>query len=390
MRIKNFIGRPTTRAMAMVAGVGLISAAGVPALAQTAGFDSGDPAVTVDLSVLNGGSSGPGTASAPSSGAFTGRLRMPGAEMPVSRLYVKPRNEATTAPSRTERLAATSGKGPVMPPVKAPASALRVPAVVHPTAPQATAPAQPRRPAQAAPAPAAPTKAQDIASAPPPAAVEKPQSLTAAPKPPAVEKPQVAVAAPKPPVSPVAPPPPAIEKPQAAAPAPKPQAAPAAPPPPVVEKPQAPAPQTPAVAVPAPPPPPAADAGRVAAATPTPSAVEQAALPKAGKATPGGDALKVVFETEEAKLSEQARGELKTMVQGILDKSDLRVQLLAYAGGEALSSSKARRLSLSRALAVRSYLIENGLRSTRIDVRALGDKTTEEPLNRVDVNIVER
>ncbi len=71
------------------------------------------------------------------------------------------------------------------------------------------------------------------------------------------------------------------------------------------------------------------------------------------------------------------------MVQGILDKADLRVQLLAYAGGEALSSSKARRLSLSRALAVRSYLIENGLRSTRIDVRALGDKTTEEPVNRV-------
>lgn len=383
MKIRNLIGRPTARAMAVIAGVSLISAS--PALAQTAGFDTGDPAITVDLSVLQGGSSASGTMAAPSTGAFTGRLRMPGSEAPVSRLHVKPRSEAAAAPLRSsERLAATSAKGPAMPPVKAPESALRVPPVVRPTAPQAAAPAQPR-PAPAVPAP---TKPETLAAAPPPPAVEKPQNLTAAPKPPAVEKPQVAVAAPRPPATPSAPPPPAIEKPQAAA--PKPQATPAAPPPPAVEKPQAPAPQTPVVAVPAPPPPPAANAGQVAAATPAPHAVEQAALPKTGKATPGGDALKVIFDSEEAKLSEQSRGELKTMVQGILDKADLRVQLLAYAGGEALSSSKARRLSLSRALAVRSYLIENGLRSTRIDVRALGDKTTEEPVNRVDVNIVER
>ncbi|MBE0531514.1 MAG: OmpA family protein [Rhodospirillales bacterium] len=383
MKKKNFIGRPTARAMALAAGVGLLAAASGPALAQTAGFDSGDPAVTVDLSVLEGGgSSGPGAAtSMPSAGGFSGRLRMPGIEAPVSRLYVKPRSEAAAPRSpASERLAATSARGPAMPPVKAPESALRVPAVVQPPAPQAAAPAQPR-PAPAAPAP---TKPQELASAPPPA-VEKPQSLTAVPKP------QVAVAAPRPPASSAVPPPPAIERPQAAVAPPKPQAAPdSLPPPAAVEKPQTPAPQTPAAAVPTPPPPPAADSERVAAATPAPSAVEQAALPKTGKATPGGDALKVLFETEEAKLSEQARGELKTIVQEILDKADLRVQLLAYAGGEALSSSKARRLSLSRALAVRSYLIENGLRSTRIDVRALGDKTAEEPVNRVDVNIVER
>ena len=63
---------------------------------------------------------------------------------------------------------------------------------------------------------------------------------------------------------------------------------------------------------------------------------------------------------------------------------------MAYAGGGDLSSSKARRLSLSRALSVRTFLIENGIRSTRIDVRALGDKTTEDPVNRVDVVVTER
>jgi outer membrane protein OmpA-like peptidoglycan-associated protein len=47
-------------------------------------------------------------------------------------------------------------------------------------------------------------------------------------------------------------------------------------------------------------------------------------------------------------------------------------------------------MSLSRALAIRSFLIENGVRSTRIDVRALGNKTTEEPFNRVDLKVTER
>ncbi len=78
------------------------------------------------------------------------------------------------------------------------------------------------------------------------------------------------------------------------------------------------------------------------------------------------------------------------MVARIRDDPSLRLQLLAYAGGESLSPSKARRLSLSRALSARTFLIENGLRSTRIDVRALGDTATDEPVNRVDINVIER
>ena len=68
----------------------------------------------------------------------------------------------------------------------------------------------------------------------------------------------------------------------------------------------------------------------------------------------------------------------------------LRVQLMAYAGGAGLSASKARRLSLSRALTVRSFLIDNGVKSSRIDVRALGDKIPDGPSNRVDLNIIGR
>ena len=63
---------------------------------------------------------------------------------------------------------------------------------------------------------------------------------------------------------------------------------------------------------------------------------------------------------------------------------------MAFAAVDGMSISKARRKSLSRALSVRSFLMKNGIRSTRIDVRALGNKTKEMPLNRVDINIAKR
>ena len=68
----------------------------------------------------------------------------------------------------------------------------------------------------------------------------------------------------------------------------------------------------------------------------------------------------------------------------------LRLQLLAYASGASRSASRARRLSLSRALAARSYLIKEGVRSTRIDVRALGNKTQGGPPDRIDLIVTKR
>ena len=48
------------------------------------------------------------------------------------------------------------------------------------------------------------------------------------------------------------------------------------------------------------------------------------------------------------------------------------MQLLAYGGQRGDKSSDARRLSLKRALIVRQLLIDNGVPSERIDVRAMG------------------
>lgn len=100
--------------------------------------------------------------------------------------------------------------------------------------------------------------------------------------------------------------------------------------------------------------------------------------------------MQIVFGDTDAKLPASAKAELAVLAEQMKAQQDFRLQLQAFAGDKSLSAGKARRLSLSRALTVRSFLIEKGIRSTRIDVRALGNKTTEEPVNRVDVNVVRR
>jgi outer membrane protein OmpA-like peptidoglycan-associated protein len=62
-----------------------------------------------------------------------------------------------------------------------------------------------------------------------------------------------------------------------------------------------------------------------------------------------------------------------------------RVQLLAFGGPPGEKSSNTRRLSLKRALVVRQILIDDGVPSERIDVRALGGTDDDGPPDRVDV-----
>jgi len=76
---------------------------------------------------------------------------------------------------------------------------------------------------------------------------------------------------------------------------------------------------------------------------------------------------------------------LDVIAASLKQRNSLRVQLLAYADGATGTLSQTRRLSLSRALAVRSHLMNKGIQSTRIDVRALGKKYKDGTPDRVDV-----
>lgn len=250
----------------------------------------------------------------------------------------------------------------------------------RPAAPQAAAPALTRptltppsaaRPAATAPKlhpPTAPATRTEAPSAPPrpkmpDAMAEKPAARTTvtAPPPPKPAAPAVTAEAKprtpdvKAPQPPRAPPPPAL--PAAAAPAKTPPAAPA-------------------------------KETQVAAATtgPAPSAPPPAASDQGA----GGEVVRVPFEANQSALPASATGGLDALIAKLRKDDTLRVQLLAYADGDEDNANKARRLSLSRALAVRAYLIDKQIQSTRMDVRALGNRTKEAPKDRVDVVLVSR
>lgn len=135
----------------------------------------------------------------------------------------------------------------------------------------------------------------------------------------------------------------------------------------------------------APTPPPAPPPAAVSAPPPPP---QVASLPPT-RATVGGDA-RIGFAADQTTLDDAGRKRLSELAAELQGKPEKRLQIKAYADGTAETASQARRLSLSRALAVRSFLIEQGIESTRMDVRALGSKFEEGPPDRVDAVMVDR
>jgi outer membrane protein OmpA-like peptidoglycan-associated protein len=154
-----------------------------------------------------------------------------------------------------------------------------------------------------------------------------------------------------------------------------------------------PAPPEPVVQPAAPPPAPAAAPLAEAESEPPPPPAESltsgpavepqtAALPPAAALA---EQIRVLFRDGSAELSDDAKHRLSAVATALQENTTVRIQLLAYAKASSEGASRARRLSLSRALAVRAYLIEQGVRSTRMDVRALGDKIGDGPADRVDI-----
>ncbi len=102
-----------------------------------------------------------------------------------------------------------------------------------------------------------------------------------------------------------------------------------------------------------------------------------------------GQILRLEFRKDSARILPQDHDKLRLVADAIIG-SDGHLLLQAYASGGPTTTSNARRLSLKRALSVRSVLIENGVRSTRINVRALGDTNEQNSTDRVDILYVDR
>jgi outer membrane protein OmpA-like peptidoglycan-associated protein len=225
----------------------------------------------------------------------------------------------------------------------------------------AQTPPDPKALDQLGPAPARPPAGTAATPAPPPAkaATRKPDATKPAPPKTVATRPATPTPGKTPPAKTGTPP-----ATSTAAAKPPPLVVPAAPPPmPILPPP---------IAVPtrAPPPP-----------TPVPLADD---APGRVIAEPSG--LRVTFGTDRADLSPASAGAIEDLVHRA-PGGDSSFTVTAFApGGD--DPSTPRRLSLSRALAVRSALMQAGVASVRIYVRALGAAAptiAEGPADRVDI-----
>jgi outer membrane protein OmpA-like peptidoglycan-associated protein len=100
-------------------------------------------------------------------------------------------------------------------------------------------------------------------------------------------------------------------------------------------------------------------------------------------------ATRIAFASDAVDLSAEARRALDGLVAHLGHGEAPRLELIAHAGaGEA---DHALRVSLSRALVVRSYLVEHGIHSSRLDARALGNRSDDGgPGDRVDIVMLAR
>ena len=97
------------------------------------------------------------------------------------------------------------------------------------------------------------------------------------------------------------------------------------------------------------------------------------------------DGLRVLFAADGTAIDAAAEADLLRLVSYLSHHQAQRVVLHAHAGDGAQGSSHARRLSLTRALAVRSFLVDQGVPANRIYLRPLGSQHEDGPPDRVDI-----
>ena len=125
---------------------------------------------------------------------------------------------------------------------------------------------------------------------------------------------------------------------------------------------------------------------------PSPEAQPPAPPPVSAKAAtaaaPTTTGLRLTFAPGESNLSPESSASIKQLTAAGPLGDLTTFNVMAYAPGKADDPSTARRISLSRAMAVRSALVADGVPSARIFVRALGEQFGDGPPDRVDLSVM--
>ena len=95
--------------------------------------------------------------------------------------------------------------------------------------------------------------------------------------------------------------------------------------------------------------------------------------------------ISFTFDADSAELTPSARAALRTLADDLRGSDEDRIQVLGFASSEDGSPDLARQLALSRALKVRTFLIDAGIPSARIQVRPPSALSGSGPANRVDI-----
>jgi outer membrane protein OmpA-like peptidoglycan-associated protein len=120
-----------------------------------------------------------------------------------------------------------------------------------------------------------------------------------------------------------------------------------------------------------------------AAAPPPPPPVSASAGTSAAP-TPAG--LRLTFDPGQSDLSPDSAASIKQFATSAASNETATFNVQAYAPGAKDDPSSARRLSLARAMAVRTALVADGVPSAHIFVRALGAQYGSGSPDRVDID----
>jgi outer membrane protein OmpA-like peptidoglycan-associated protein len=346
----------------------LLSLAAAPVTAQAR-----EPAVTVDLSVLDQLGPPPTVADVLRSGIAPPRTAPPprdASHRPAARKHPR----VAKAAAHPE---AAAQQHPVVPVAESPA----------PAPPGEAAAAQAKPEAPAAPAdkaaeaqPAAPAPPADAAAETRPAAAPSATANGALDVPPAAT-PQIAAAPAAPTAVHVAAVPTATDLPPA--PAAKP-----APPPTVQPRGFAPS-AVPSAPLPSQPKPSSQETATMGTAPSQPAPGPVAAVePARPLPVPLPGTLTVLFPGKTTDLSDDAKAMLDKLVPKLASDEHARMQIVGFAGGPGDDANESRRISLQRTIVVRTYLAERGVANGRMDLRAHGNKDGATPPDRVDIMMI--
>jgi outer membrane protein OmpA-like peptidoglycan-associated protein len=95
--------------------------------------------------------------------------------------------------------------------------------------------------------------------------------------------------------------------------------------------------------------------------------------------------IRIIFPTDFNDVPGEANAALDDLAAQMAADETMRIEIKCYASGTADTESKARRKSLQRCINIRQYLFKKDVRTTRMDVRALGLKSEGQPADRVDI-----